>query len=125
MTHLLSAKDLTYRSKKPGFFERKPRQPFILGPVDISINKAETIAIIGGNRSGKSLLAKLLCGALSPTAGSIQFNHEGMQCDPQENQNWQRCHQMATNQVGSPPNGNVRAERFSAFVAFITHLTGQ
>lgn len=92
MTHLLSAKDLTYRSKKPGFFERKPRQPFILGPVDISINKAETIAIIGGNRSGKSLLAKLLCGALSPTAGSIQFNHEGMQCDPQENQNWQRCH---------------------------------
>lgn len=88
MTQLLSATSLTYRTKKPGFFERKAKRSFVLGPIDISIDKAETIAIIGGNRSGKSLLAKLLCGAVNPTSGRIQFNHEGLQCAPDENQHW-------------------------------------
>ena len=44
---------------------------FQLGPIDLSVNRGETIAIIGENSSGKSLLAKLLVGAVPPTTGTI------------------------------------------------------
>jgi cationic peptide transport system ATP-binding protein len=44
---------------------------FNLGPIDMTVAKAETVAIIGENHSGKSLLAKLLVGAISPDAGTI------------------------------------------------------
>ncbi|MBT0584879.1 ATP-binding cassette domain-containing protein [Alteromonas oceanisediminis] len=76
MTQLLSAHSLTFSNVKPAWFSRQKRREFQLGPLDLSIEKAETVAIIGGNRSGKSLLAKLLCGAIEPSAGEIQFHQE-------------------------------------------------
>ncbi len=48
---------------------------FKLGPIDLSVNRGETIAIIGENSAGKSLLAKLLVGAVAPTTGTI-WMHE-------------------------------------------------
>jgi phospholipid/cholesterol/gamma-HCH transport system ATP-binding protein len=39
--------------------------------LDLSINKGETITIIGGSGSGKSVLLKLLVGLMKPDAGSI------------------------------------------------------
>ncbi len=41
--------------------------------LDLSINKGETITIIGGSGSGKSVLLKLLIGLMKPDAGSIRI----------------------------------------------------
>jgi lipopolysaccharide transport system ATP-binding protein len=40
--------------------------------VSFSIKKGETVGIIGKNGSGKSTLLQMICGTLSPTAGSIE-----------------------------------------------------
>ena len=42
--------------------------------VTFSIQKGETVAIIGRNGSGKSTLLQLICGTLNPTSGSIETN---------------------------------------------------
>lgn len=42
--------------------------------LNFSINKGEKIAVVGKNGAGKSTLAKLLCGIIRPTEGTITFN---------------------------------------------------
>lgn len=44
--------------------------------VSFCINKGEWIAIVGHNGSGKSTMAKLICGLLFPQQGEIRFNKE-------------------------------------------------
>ncbi len=43
----------------------------VLDGVDLTIERGETVVVIGGSGSGKSTLAKLLVGLERPTAGSI------------------------------------------------------
>lgn len=50
---------------------------FALKNLDLSVQKGEIRAILGGNGSGKSTLAKLLGGALSLTSGSIELEQQG------------------------------------------------
>ena len=57
----LFVQDLTFRSNAL----------FDLGPISLSVEKGESLAIIGENQSGKSLLAKILVGAVKPTSGDI------------------------------------------------------
>ncbi|RKR04569.1 putative ATP-binding cassette transporter [Flavobacterium sp. 90] len=51
-------------------------QTFALGPVNISIEKGETIFIIGGNGSGKSTFINILTGLYKPSDGEIVLNKE-------------------------------------------------
>ncbi|MDR0998111.1 MAG: ABC transporter ATP-binding protein [Treponema sp.] len=44
--------------------------------VSLTINRGETIAVIGKNGAGKSTLAKLLCGIVRPGAGNIFLKGE-------------------------------------------------
>lgn len=60
---------LTPYSKKKYF-----REHFALDNINISINKGDTIGIIGKNGSGKSTLLKLITGVLNPTTGKIYTN---------------------------------------------------
>jgi cationic peptide transport system ATP-binding protein len=79
MTKILSVKDLTYIYKaKTGLFT--PERTFQLGPISFDMHTGETIAIIGNNGAGKSLIAKALAGAITLTSGSIEFIHP----DPSE-----------------------------------------
>lgn len=72
MTKILEVKDLTYtyKTKTSLFFNDSV---FELGPISFDIHLGETIAIIGNNGSGKTLIAKLLAGVLKPTSGTIDF----------------------------------------------------
>jgi branched-chain amino acid transport system ATP-binding protein len=45
----------------------------VLKGVSLEIEKGEIISLIGANGAGKSTLMKTLCGLLSPTAGSIEY----------------------------------------------------
>lgn len=76
MSELLRADALTFSNKANGGWFRPKQNRFTLGPIDLTINKGETIAVIGENRAGKSLLAKLLVGALAPQSGAIWFEQK-------------------------------------------------
>ncbi|MCD9574051.1 cyclic peptide export ABC transporter [Flavobacterium soyae] len=60
---------------------------FGLGPINLSINKGETIFIIGGNGSGKSTFINLLTGLYSPSSGEILLNKIPVQSNTPNYQN--------------------------------------
>lgn len=47
---------------------------FALNNVSLDIKRGETFGIVGRNGSGKSTLLKIICGVLTPTAGSVSIN---------------------------------------------------
>src|ERR1700761_557915 len=48
----------------------------VLRGVDFAINKAESVVIIGGSGTGKSVTLKAILGILRPDAGSIKIDGE-------------------------------------------------
>jgi phospholipid/cholesterol/gamma-HCH transport system ATP-binding protein len=50
----------------------------VLDGVDIQVRTGESLVIIGGSGSGKSVLLKCLLGLLRPNAGSIEIDGEAM-----------------------------------------------
>ncbi|SIO67960.1 ABC transporter ATP-binding protein [Paraburkholderia phenazinium] len=57
---------------------RQPKEYFrefwALRDVDLTVNRGETVAIIGQNGSGKSTFLQLVCGTLFPTQGEVKRN---------------------------------------------------
>ena len=51
-------------------FSRKPG--FRVGPIDLSIDQAEIVGLIGANGAGKTSTIKMILGLLVPDAGSVQ-----------------------------------------------------
>jgi phospholipid/cholesterol/gamma-HCH transport system ATP-binding protein len=56
---------------KKGFGEKQ-----VLRGVDLTINKSESVVIIGGSGTGKSVTLKCILGILRPDSGSIQVDGE-------------------------------------------------
>lgn len=75
MSEMLHVEGLTFRHSSKKRWLKKP-EIFQLGPIDLTVQRGETIAIIGENRAGKSLLAKLLVGAVGADEGDMWLNHE-------------------------------------------------
>jgi putative ATP-binding cassette transporter len=53
---------------------------FVLGPIDLTVQRGEILFLIGGNGSGKSTFVKLLTGLYVPDSGEIRLN--GMPIGP-------------------------------------------
>lgn len=46
---------------------------FVLGPLDLSLDAGERVALVGANGAGKSTTIRALAGRLEPYAGSVRF----------------------------------------------------
>lgn len=58
-----------------GLSEKSYSQSFTaLEDISFDVRRGETVGIVGRNGSGKSTLLQIICGTLSPTAGSVQIN---------------------------------------------------
>ena len=55
-------------------FQYHSGDTFQIGPIDLSINAGEVIAIVGASGSGKTTLADLILGAIKPTKGQISIS---------------------------------------------------
>lgn len=70
---LLSIRNLCYDNAPPWYVLNK-KDVFYLGPVNFDVNSGETVSIIGANNSGKSLLGKLITGAVTSGSGQVMYN---------------------------------------------------
>jgi len=70
MTKILEVRNVEYHHlSKRGLFSKQ--HSFTLGPISFDMYRGETIALIGNNGAGKSMLAKALVGALQIDKGEI------------------------------------------------------
>jgi ABC-type branched-subunit amino acid transport system ATPase component len=53
-----------------------------LTDVRFSVDRGELVALIGPNGAGKTTLLNIICGAIAPAAGSIQFNGQPIEGAP-------------------------------------------
>ena len=74
---VISAKQMWFRYEKDG-------RDIIKG-LDLTVQRGEMVAILGGNGAGKSTTLKLLCGALTPYRGKLQ-THGRVSMLPQDPQ---------------------------------------
>ncbi len=70
---LINVEALTFQNRTKSIWS-KSKITFDLGPVSFNLKAGETLAIVGDNGSGKSLLAKLLVGLETPKSGKIFMN---------------------------------------------------
>jgi oligopeptide/dipeptide ABC transporter ATP-binding protein len=79
MSAILEARDATLRYASDG--------PDVVNQVSLDVHAGDAIGIVGESGSGKSSLARMLVGALEPTAGSVVVDgrpwHEVLRSDPQ------------------------------------------
>lgn len=52
-----------------------------IGPIDLTIERGQTVFLTGGNGSGKSTLLLLLCGLLRPTSGEFMLDDQPVHAD--------------------------------------------
>jgi cationic peptide transport system ATP-binding protein len=70
---LINVEALTFQYTTNNMWS-KSKVTFDLGPVSFNFKAGETLAVVGDNSSGKSLLAKLLVGLETPKSGKIFMN---------------------------------------------------
>lgn len=61
----IELRDVTYR------YPAEQGGGFVVGPVNLTLNRGELVFLIGGNGSGKSTLARLITGLYQPDSGAI------------------------------------------------------
>ncbi|NIF22955.1 multidrug ABC transporter permease/ATP-binding protein [Candidatus Pantoea multigeneris] len=75
----LELRDVTFRYGENGF---------VVGPVNLTLQRGELVFLIGGNGSGKSTLALLLTGLYQPLSGTLLI--DGKVCANQDIDGWRQ-----------------------------------
>ncbi|HEX8116456.1 MAG TPA: cyclic peptide export ABC transporter, partial [Pyrinomonadaceae bacterium] len=65
---------LELRGVTHSYYREREAAAFTLGPVSLSFEPGELVFVIGGNGSGKTTFAKLLCGLYIPEGGEIRLD---------------------------------------------------
>ncbi|MCM8535089.1 MAG: ATP-binding cassette domain-containing protein [Lentisphaeraceae bacterium] len=74
---LISIKDLKVHFPiKGGIFLREVAKVFAVDGVSLSVNKGETLGLVGESGCGKSTFGKALLQLIKPTSGSVTFNND-------------------------------------------------
>jgi oligopeptide transport system ATP-binding protein len=81
-----------YEGSGGGFFGRKSQPVRAVNGVDLLINEAETVGLVGESGCGKSTLARTILFLEEPTAGEIRFRTELM--SPERSQELRRHAQI-------------------------------
>lgn len=63
---------------KSGFFNKKVGAVYAVNNVSFSINKGETLGLVGESGCGKSTTGRCVLGLIPPTSGEITFNKENI-----------------------------------------------
>ncbi len=61
-----------------GLVKQYGGSPYRLGPIDLTLESGETLALLGQNGAGKSTLFQLITGNIDPTSGGIWIQGEKM-----------------------------------------------
>ncbi|MBF8669936.1 cyclic peptide export ABC transporter [Pseudomonas putida] len=62
--------------------------PFMLGPVDLTLEPGELVFVVGGNGSGKTTLSMLLLGLYAPESGCVVLN--GVEVDDDNREHYRQ-----------------------------------
>lgn len=74
-----------YYYSRPGLFSRQAFETRAVDDINFSLNSGEVLGIVGESGCGKTTLAKLLTGIISPTSGEIFVNNKNIRVlDKQE-----------------------------------------
>lgn len=67
---------LTFNDISFAYENDAAEKTFALGPINLSVEKGETIFVIGGNGSGKSTFINILTGLYQPSEGEVILNNQ-------------------------------------------------
>lgn len=59
-------------------------QPFVLGPVNLSLRKGELVFVVGDNGSGKTTMIKLLLGLYAPQEGAVVLDGKAVTAEARD-----------------------------------------
>ena len=66
------------RGVRYAFDAAEGSEPFVLGPIDLRLQKGELVFVVGDNGSGKTTMIKLLLGLYAPQGGEILVDGKGV-----------------------------------------------
>lgn len=81
---VLEFSSLSLRQIEYSYLAEDKEQPFLLGPIDLTLKRGEILFIVGGNGCGKSTLGKLLSLHYIPSSGSIHFGDTEVTAETRE-----------------------------------------
>ncbi|RKQ27978.1 ABC transporter ATP-binding protein [Oceanobacillus halophilus] len=108
---LLEIRDLKMHfPMKQGVFQRTKNEVKAVNGVSFTVNKGETLGIVGESGCGKSTLARTIVGLLKPTSGDILFEGESiLQYNAKEFHRLRRNIQMVYQDPFTSLNPRMRA----------------
>jgi putative ATP-binding cassette transporter len=65
---------LEFRNITHAYYRENENESFVLGPIDLTLDRGELVFLTGGNGSGKTTLAKLLSGLYAPESGEVRLD---------------------------------------------------